>query len=81
MRYTKVREVDMVFIYREYRQIMRAAMRLYAERFPNRARPSRSVFSNITYFQETGCVDKNRHQRSKKATDDGNTTNILAAVA
>jgi len=72
----------MVFIYGECRRVTREAVRLYAERFPNRVIPSRSVFSNIIkHFQETGSVDNNKRQRSKKATNDDNTINILAAVA
>ena len=39
-----------------------------------------SVFLNIVQtFQETGSMDNKK--RIKKATDDGNSTNILAAVA
>ena len=44
--------------------------------------PSFSVFSNIVQiFQETGSVDNKKRKRIKKATNDGNSTNILAAVA
>ncbi|KYM99634.1 hypothetical protein ALC62_09637, partial [Cyphomyrmex costatus] len=66
----------------ECRQIVREAVRLYTERFPDRVHPSFSVFSNIVQtFQETGSVDNKKRKRIKKATDDVNLTNILAAVA
>ncbi|KYN04951.1 hypothetical protein ALC62_04167 [Cyphomyrmex costatus] len=83
MRYTKAEKVDMIFVYGECRQIMREAVRLYTERFPDRVHPSFSVFSNIVQtFQETGSVDNKKCKRIKKATEsDGNSTNILAAVA
>ena len=44
MRYTKAEKVDMIFVCGECRQIMREAVRLYAERFPNRVYLSFSVF-------------------------------------
>ncbi|KZC06173.1 hypothetical protein WN55_07346 [Dufourea novaeangliae] len=48
----------MVFVYEERRQIVRNAVRLYAERFPERVTPSRSAFTHvIKSFQETGRVD------------------------
>ena len=61
MRYTKAEKVqNMIFVYGECRQIMREAVRLYAERFPDRVYPSFSVFSNIVQtFQETENVIKN----------------------
>ena len=67
----------------ECRQIMSEAVHLYAERFPDRVH---SLFcftihnTNIVQtFQETGSVDNKKRKRIKKATDDGNSTNILAA--
>jgi len=80
MRYTKAEKVDTIFIYGECRQIIRKAVRLYVEKFVNRVHSSFSVFLNIVQtFQETGSMDNKK--RIKKATDDGNSTNILAAVA
>ncbi|KZC07787.1 hypothetical protein WN55_09813 [Dufourea novaeangliae] len=71
----------MVFVYVECLEIVRDAVRLYAERFPKRVTPSRSAFTNvINSFQETGRVDNKIRRRSKAATDDRNTVNILAAV-
>ncbi|KZC06752.1 hypothetical protein WN55_07975 [Dufourea novaeangliae] len=71
----------MIFVYGECRQILRDAVRLYAERFPERVTPSRSAFTNvIKSFQETERVDNKIRRRSKAATDDRNTVNILAAV-
>ena len=61
MHYTKADKVDMIFVYGECRQIMREAVRLYAERFPNRVHPSFFVFSNIVQtFQEIGSVDNKK---------------------
>ena len=78
----KAEKVDMIFVYGECRQIMREAVRLYAKRFPDRVHPSFSIFSNIVQtFQEIGSVDNKKRKRIKKATDDGKSTNILAAVA
>ena len=77
LRYTKA-EKDMTFVYGECRQIMRETVRLYAERFSDRVHPSFSVFSNIVQiFQETGSVDNKKRKRIKKATNNGNSTNIL----
>jgi len=77
-----VKKVDMIFVYGECRQIMRKAVRLYAERFSDRVHPSFSIFSNIVQtFQETGSVNYKKRKRIKKATDNRNPTNILAAVA
>ncbi|KZC07790.1 hypothetical protein WN55_09816 [Dufourea novaeangliae] len=78
MRYSIAEKVDMVFVYGECRQIVRDAVRLYAERFPE---PSRSAFTYvIKSFQETGRVDNKIRRRSKAVTDVRNTVNILAAV-
>jgi len=50
---------------------------LYAERFPDRVHPLFSVSSNIVQtFQEAESVDNKERKRIKKATDDGNSTNI-----
>lgn len=81
MRYTKAEKIDMIFIYGKCRQNMRESIRLYAERFPDRAIPSRSVFSDIIkIFQETGSVGNKKRLRAKKVTDKNNVTNTLAAV-
>lgn len=81
MRYTKAEKVDLIFIYGECRQNVRESIRLYAERFPDRAIPSRSVFADIIKtFQETGSVGNKKRLRAKKVTDENNATNILAAV-
>jgi len=65
----------MIFIYDECHQIMREAVRLYAERFLDRVHPS--VFSKqriVQIFQKIGSVDKiknvneSRKQRIKKST-------------
>ncbi|KAJ8897501.1 hypothetical protein PR048_002848 [Dryococelus australis] len=72
----------MVFIYGEYQSSIRTAVRLYDERYPNRATPARSVFANIIKtFQETGSIEKKRRQRRKTVTDEGNAIYNLAAVA
>ncbi|KYN45069.1 hypothetical protein ALC56_00543 [Trachymyrmex septentrionalis] len=82
MRYMKAKKVDMIFVYGKCRQIMREAVRLYAERFPDRVHPSFSVFSSIIKtFQETGSVYNKKCKRIKKATNNENSTNILAAIA
>jgi len=47
MRYTKAEKVNIIFIYGECRQIMKEAVRLCAEKFPDRVHTSFSVFSNI----------------------------------
>lgn len=81
MRYTIAEKVEMVIIYGECHRIMRKAVRVYGERFTDRNSPSLSVFANIIKkFRETGNVDKEKRIRAKKATDDGNTINILASV-
>ena len=81
MRYTKAEKVDTIFIYGECRQIIRKAVRLYVEKFVNRVHSSFSVFLNIVQtFQETGSVNNKKRKQIKKATDDGNSTNILAVV-
>lgn len=62
-------------------QVTRESVRLYAERFPDRAHLSLSVFSNlIKTFQETGNIGNKKCNRVKTATDDGTAT-ILAAIA
>jgi hypothetical protein len=55
MRYTIAEKVEMVLIYGECHRIMREAVRVYGERFPDRNnRLSLSVFTNIIKkFQET----------------------------
>ncbi|KYN41572.1 hypothetical protein ALC56_04036 [Trachymyrmex septentrionalis] len=65
MRYMKAEKVDMIFVCGECRQI-REAVRLYTERFPDRIHPSFSIFIK---------------KRIKKATNNRNSTNILAAIA
>ncbi|KOC63585.1 hypothetical protein WH47_03087 [Habropoda laboriosa] len=72
----------MVLIYGECHRIMREAVRVYGKRFPDRNnRPSLSVFTNIIKkFQETGTVDNKTRNLAKRATDDGNSINIVAAV-
>jgi len=61
MRYTKAEKVDMIFVYDGYHQIMREAIRLYAERFPDRVHSLFFVFSNIVQtFQETGSMDNKK---------------------
>ena len=61
MRYTKAEKVDMIFVCGECRQIMREAVRLYAERFPIVSIPHSLFFSNIVQtFQETGNVDNKK---------------------
>lgn len=70
MRYTIAEKVEMVLIYGECHRIMREAVR-----------PSLSVFTNIIKkFQETGTVDNKTRNLAKRATDDGNSINIAAAV-
>ncbi|KZC09793.1 hypothetical protein WN55_01326 [Dufourea novaeangliae] len=60
---------------------MREAVRVYGEKTPNSNRPSLSVFANIIQkFQNTGNVDNKTPNRAKRATDGGNTINIVAAV-
>ena len=82
MQNTEVKKVDMIFVYGEWRQIIREAIRLYAERYSDHIHSIFFVFSNIVQtFQETGSVDNKKRKRIKKATDNGNSTNILAAVA
>ena len=72
----------MVFIYAECRQVMRAAVRLYARKYPDRQTPARSVFANIIItFKDTGSVANTIRQQSKTATGEQNSINILAAVA
>ena len=71
----------MIFIYDECHQIMREAVRLYAERFPDRVHLSFCFFKHSTNFLRTRSMDNKKRKRIKKATDDGNSTNILAAVA
>ena len=69
----------MIFICDKYPQIIKEAVHLYAERFPNCVNSSRSIFLNIIKtFQETESKDNKKHKQIKKATDDGNITNILA---
>nr|XP_034195052.1 uncharacterized protein LOC117611224 [Osmia lignaria] len=81
MRYTIAEKVEMVIVYGECHRIMREAVRVYGERFPDRRRPSLSVFANIIKtFQETGNVDNKPRNRAKRVTDDGNSINIVAAV-
>ena len=60
---------------------MREAVRLYAERFPDRVHLSFCFFKHSTNFLRTRSMDNKKRKRIKKATDDGNSTNILAAVA
>ena len=58
---------NMIFVYGECRQIMREAVRLYAERFPDCVHPSFSVFSNIVQtFQGTGNVNNKNANESRK---------------
>jgi len=76
MRYTKAEKVNIIFIYGECHQIMKEAVCLCAEKFPDRVHTSFSVFSNIVQtFQEAGNgwnVDNKKRKRIKKATDDRN---------
>ncbi|KZC10608.1 hypothetical protein WN55_00360 [Dufourea novaeangliae] len=51
------------------------------QQFPDRNRPSLSVFANIIEkFQKTGNVNNKTRNRAKRATDDGKTIHIVAAV-
>ena len=79
----KAEKVDIIFVYGECRQIMREAVHLYAKRFLDRVHPSFSVFflNIVQTFQKTGNMNNKKRKRIKKATDDGNSTNILVAVA
>ena len=61
---------------------MREAIRLYAERFPDRVHPSFCFSKHSTNFlkkREMWIIKKRK--QIKKATDDGNSMNILATVA
>jgi len=59
-------KVDMLFVYDECRQIMREAVYLYAERFPDRVHPSFFVFSNIVQtFQQEVWIIKNANESRK----------------
>ncbi|KYN31594.1 hypothetical protein ALC56_14092 [Trachymyrmex septentrionalis] len=58
----------MIFVYGECRQIMREAVRLYAERFPDCVHPSFSVFSNIVQtFQGIGSMDNKKTQTNQES--------------
>ena len=82
MFYARAEKVHMVFMYGECRQNTRVAVRVYAERCPDCATPSRSIFSNIIQtFKERGNADNKKRKRLKSATDERHAINILESLA
>ena len=72
MFYARAEKVHMVFIYGEYCQNMRAAMRVYAERYPDFTTPSRSTFANIiqTFKEQETSIIKTVNGSNQQPTSD-----------
>ena len=73
MNFSKEELVDMIYVLGESDRNAFLASRVYAAKYPHRTRPDRKSFERLKErFERTGCVDYEKHERVKPATNDEN---------
>ena len=82
MVFTNEEGFDMLMVLGECRRNVRAAERMYAERYPQRARQSCNVFKRLARVQATGQLqpNHNRNRHIRRPVQDERSVDVIAAV-
>lgn len=81
VQFSNAEKLDMICIYGEARRNAKEAVRIYANRYPDRRLPSDKTFTSLAKsLAQNGCFNERTRKKQKTATDEDHTVAVLGQM-